>query len=191
MAATVQSAFDIAKTAGNAINKAVAETYTVIASGGSGISLQLKNDTANPALLNGFEISATNATGSATQTVNVQASTDNGITWTTIATNQPLDSEGRGSFAWTPTTQTNGSTALVRVIANSVASTTGTSTAFPIAPAGNIYYVNDSSTTGDTYTTAIGNNANNGKTPATPMASIEAVLNTYQPGAGALIEVDN
>ena len=131
---TVQSAFDIYSAAGKSINKAVALTFTVTASGGSGISLELKNDTANPALLNGFEISAANVVGSVAQTVNVQASTDNGNTWATIATNQPIDSEGRGSFIWTPSTSS--ATALVRVIANNAANTTGTSGVFLIARVG-------------------------------------------------------
>lgn len=186
---TVQSAFDIAATAGNATNKAVAETFTVTASSGSGISLVLKNDTSNPALLNGFEISATNANGTANPTANVQVSTDNGNSWTTIATNQSMDAEGRGSFVWSPTVASNN--ALIRVVANNGSSTTATSTPFMIAPSGVIYYVNDNSTSGDSLTTAVGNNANDGKTPATPMASVEAVLNTYQPGAGDTIEVDN
>jgi len=188
----VQSAFDVYSAAGTTLNKAVALTFTVTATGGAGIALELKNDTsANPAFLNGFAITAAHAGGAATQTANIQVSTDSGNTWSTIATNQPLDAQGRGSYAWTPTAQTTGSTAQIRVVANNVAATTGASGLFPIANSGNSFYVNDASTTGDVYTTAIGNNANSGKSPSAPMASIEAVLNDYQPGAGATIYVDN
>ena len=186
---TVQSAFDIAKAAGNVINKAVAETYTVTASGGTGISLVLKNDTATPAILSGFEISAANPNGAANPTANIQVSTDNGNTWNTIATNQSMDAAGRGSFTWLPTTASND--ALIRVVANNVASTTGSSTPFMIAPSGVIYYVNDNSTIGDSSPPPSATTPTTAKPPATPMASIEAVLNTYHPGAGATIEVDN
>ena len=190
---TVQAAFDVYAAAGNAINKAVARTYTVTASGGSGISLELKNDTSNPAFLNAFEIAAANSGGTANPTANIQVSTDNGSTWTTIATNQPIDPEGRGSYLWTPTAQTSGYTALVRVAANNAAATTGTSQRpFLIASPGNAFYVSNSSTTaGNVFTTALGNNVNSGTSPNQPMASIEAVLNDYQPGAGDVIYVDN
>ena len=62
--------------------------------------------------------------------------------------------------------------------------------AFDVAPASNVYYVNASST-GGYYTTAGGDDANDGKTPSTPMASIQAVLNAYDPGSGATIYVDS
>ncbi len=186
----VKSSFDIFATAGT-YDKAVALTFSVTATGGTGITLQLKNDTYNPAILNGFEISQAVVGGAASQTVNLQVSTNNGGTWTTIATNQPIDAEGRGSYVWTPTAQTTGYTALVRVVANNAAGTTGVSGSFLIANAGTAFYVNDSSTTGDVYTTAVGNNANSGTSPSAPMASIEAVLNDYQLIPGDTIYVDN
>jgi parallel beta-helix repeat protein len=187
----VHSAFDVYAAAGDASDKAVALAFTVTASGGSGITLELKNDTSNPAFLNGFEISQANAGGTPSPTANIQLSADGGSTWSTIATNQPIDSEGRGSFVWTPTTQTAGYTALVRVVANNAAATTGVSGPFLIANSGTSFYVNDSSTVGDVYTTAVGNNANSGKSPGAPMASIEAVLNDYPLVAGDTIYVDN
>ena len=188
----VKSAFDIFGTAG-AINKAVALTFTVTASGGSGISLVLKSDTATPALLNGFELSHAVAGGAASQTANVQVSTNDGSTWTTVATNQPIDSEGRGSYVWIPAVQTNGYTALVRVVANNAGATTGINNGpFLIGNAGTAFYVSNSSTTvGNVYTTALGNNANSGTSPSTPMASVEAVLNDYQLVPGDTIYVDN
>ncbi|MCX7422704.1 MAG: Ig-like domain-containing protein, partial [Planctomycetia bacterium] len=42
------------------------------------------------------------------------------------------------------------------------------------------YYVNDASTTGDVFTTAVGGNANDGKTPDKPLASLTALLTLYQ-----------
>ena len=66
----------------------------------------------------------------------------------------------------------------------------GTSQPFAIYNGGTNYYVNDSSTVGDTLTTAVGNNANSGKAPNAPLADIQAVLSEYNPGAGAVIHVD-
>jgi len=123
-------------------------------------------------------------------TANVDLSLDGGNTWTNLATNVAMTG-GNGSLSWAPTTASSGNTAEIRITANSGSDPYAISSQpFSIAPAGNIYYVNGSSTVGAVYTTAVGNNANNGKTPATPMASIEAVLNDYQPGAGDVIEVD-
>ena len=188
---TVASAYDIFAAAGNAQHKATALNFPVTASGGSGISLKLIANLFSGATLCGFRILSANPGGAATQTANVQVSTDNGSTWNTVATNQPLDSEGRGSFVWTPTSPTTGATALVRVVANDPANTTSAVAGpFLIAPVGNNYYVNANST-GGVYTTAAGSDANDGKSPATPMSSIQAILNAYQPGAGATIYVDS
>src|SRR5207253_5012786 len=44
---------------------------------------------------------------------------------------------------------------------------------------GTSYYVNDASTVGDVFCTAVGNNANDGRTPATPVASLTGLLSLY------------
>jgi hypothetical protein len=61
---------------------------------------------------------------------------------------------------------------------------------FQVTTPNTTYYVNDSSTTGDEYTTAIGDVANTGQSPASPLNSIQAVLNTYDLGPGDVIYVD-
>jgi Ca2+-binding RTX toxin-like protein len=58
-------------------------------------------------------------------------------------------------------------------------------------PVGNVYYVNDAAQTDDFYTTAAGNDAYNGLSPALPKASIQSVLSTYDLGPGDVILVDN
>ena len=121
---TVKSGYDAFVAAGDQGFKATQLTFVVTASGGSGIALQLVADTFVGAILSGFRVSQAVAGGAASQTANVQVSTDNGANWNTVATNQPLDVEGRGSFTWTPSAATNGATAPVRVIANDPASTT-------------------------------------------------------------------
>ncbi|GAB5419317.1 MAG: hypothetical protein Crog4KO_27460 [Crocinitomicaceae bacterium] len=49
------------------------------------------------------------------------------------------------------------------------------------------YYVNDNSSTGDVYTTALGNNANSGLTAALPKASLTEIWNTYGPSGTNVI----
>jgi parallel beta-helix repeat protein len=62
--------------------------------------------------------------------------------------------------------------------------------AFQVTVPNTTYFVNDASTVGDEYTTAVGSAANTGLTPASPMASIQAVLNTYDLAPGDVIFVD-
>lgn len=52
----------------------------------------------------------------------------------------------------------------------------------------NTYYVNDNSTVGDIYCTAVGNNLNAGNTPALPKATLQAAINAAS--AGDTIYVD-
>ncbi len=52
------------------------------------------------------------------------------------------------------------------------------------------YYVNDAQPTGDQWCTASGHNANDGRSPATPKASLEAVLAASALGPGAVVCVD-
>lgn len=53
------------------------------------------------------------------------------------------------------------------------------------------YYVNDNSLTGDVYTTAIGNDGNNGLSPATPKATAQSIINTYTLAGTDTIYIDN
>lgn len=49
------------------------------------------------------------------------------------------------------------------------------------------YYVNDNSAAGDVYCSVIGNNSNDGLTPATPTATLENLWNTYGPAGSNVI----
>ena len=172
--------------------KATAQTYTVTASGGSGINLSLVSDTATPAVLSGIEVYAAHAGGVANPTMDLQVSPDGGTTWTTIASGLTMDAFGRGSYVWTiPTTEAPGNDFLIRAVADEGSHAQGVSNQpFLIANNGIDYYVNDGSTVGDVYTTAPGNDANSGKTPDAPMASLEALLAAYTFEPGDIIYVD-
>ncbi len=189
---TVQSKYDIRAAAGAPFT-ATAKTYTVTVSGGQGLNLNLVNDAYDPAVLAGLEIYAVNPLGVTSPTVNLDLSADGGQTWTSIATGLGMDHFGRGNYLWTiPTTLTPGSQYLVRVTSNDGQHAQGISTQdFLIANNGHAYYVNDGSTTGDVYTTAVGDDANSGKTPNAPMASLRALLAAYNFSPGDVIYVDN
>ncbi|MCC6629566.1 MAG: tandem-95 repeat protein, partial [Chloroflexi bacterium] len=179
-------------------NKAVALTLDVNVSGGQGLKLEFVNKTASyGALVGGIELRRANANGVANPVLSLQASIDDGANWTTVATGLTLDAYGNGQTQWTPDTETVGNTARLRVVAT-INPASGTITVsdvsdegFLIANAGNAYYVNDGSLAGDEYTTAVGNNANSGKDPSRPMASLAALLRAYDLDAGDVVYVDS
>ncbi len=184
--------YDVFADAGT-YDKATTQTFmNVIASGGQGIHLELVNDTANyPAILSGIELSQANPLGVASPTVNLQLSTDNGDTWTTLASGLAMDAYGHGSYSWTVgSTPTLGNTALIRVQANDGSQPTGVSQPFLIAPMTHDFYVNDSSTVGDFFTTAVGNNANSGGSPDKPVADLTTLFNAYTFGPLDVVHVD-
>jgi hypothetical protein len=129
------------------------------------------------------------AGGSATgDLVTVQFSEDGGLTWTNIQENVPA-SDGVYEFDSVPF----GSTAIAKWRVVSQADTNvldDTDSTFILNNGPLIYYVNDSSTNGNVYTTQPGNNGNDGVTPETPKASIQDVLQTYSFQQGDRILVD-
>jgi len=135
----VKSNYDIYATTGAAY-KADAQSFSVTTSGGAGILIELVNVTNNNAILSGIELDSVNPSPVPSPTANLQLSTDGGSTWNTIATNQPLDPYGNGSYLWTAAPQTSGPTALFRVSINSTA-LLGTSQPFAIYNGGTDYYV--------------------------------------------------
>ena len=183
---TVATNFDIYKTAGNQINKAVNETFTVTASGGSGIVVELDNLTYNSPIISGIEVDKVTAPA-ASQTATVQVSPDGGTTWETVST-APVDAYGNGSVSWTPNFTTTGNTAQVRVTVNGV---TGVSQGFVVANAGNDYYIDSSTSSGGQYTTAPGSDLNSGKTPGAPMADLAALLRSYTLAPGDVVFIDS
>lgn len=189
--ATVASNFDVYAAAGGA-NKAIGYTFAATASGGSGITLDLRSKIGD-VMLSGIEITRINSPTPPAWTASLDVSLDNGATWSNIASGLALDRLGAGSFAWTPAAATAGTTGLLRITA-----TDGTHTVtdrslapFMIAPAGHIYYVNDNSTTGDVFTTAVGNDANSGKSPNAPMANLGTLLSLYHLQPGDTVYVDS
>ena len=112
------------------------------------------------------------------------------------ATQQPVTSIAQatpndGDFSWTIPASVAEGNYIIRVTANEgVKASDLSDTPFSIVNGGKEYYVNDASTTGDVFTTAIGNNANSGKRPDQPMASLRALLAAYDLDLGDVIHVD-
>ncbi len=122
-------------------------------------------------------------------TVCLEYSPDNGITWTNIVCGIPAI---WGSYAWDSVPYGRSAMGLWRAfcVENPAVSATAISP-FVLRNFGSIlYYVNDSSLNGDVYCTAIGNDANNGLTPATPKASLQAVFDTYELAPEDIVYVD-
>ncbi len=189
---TVASAYDIYQAAGDLDNKATQFTYTFTVTGGQGINLNLVNDTYTPAILSGIELTRLNPEGTANPTVDLAYSTNGGMNWMPIASGVSMDSFGAGNYSWTiPTHAPTGDNYLVSVTSDQATTVGGTSAPFTVANSGNLYYVNDSSSSGDVFTTAPGNNANDGKTAATPMASLAALLAAYTMHPGDIISIDS
>ncbi len=190
---TLQANYDIyaaaaAQYAGDG-SHAVALTLSVTVTGGNGLDLDLAyvSGFGGP-LVNGIALQQANPGGTASPTATVQVSTDDGTTWTTIASSVPVNAYGQGQYVWTVNQTSNGNAALVRVIANTTtafrshscwptAATTTTSTTAP-RPA-------------TKYTTQTGNDANSGKS-ARPAAGQPwpPLLRAYPIGPGANIYVD-
>ncbi len=189
--ATVQSNFDVLAAAGG-VRTATARTFNVTASGGTGINLTLLNLTTNEAVLSALELTTANVLAPISPTVKVELSTDNEATWTTIANNVPLDRFGDATWNWTvPSLSTGTIQARIRVTSNDAPTIFGQSpNTFSIAGSGRAFYVNDGSITGDEFTTAIGDDANLGTSPDSPMSTLSALIAAYQPSAGDIIYVD-
>ena len=132
------------------------------------------------AILSGIELSAANPAGIPVPTATLQLSLDDGATWAAVATGLAPDRFGRGSTVWTAGPQTAGYQGRLRLIADQAPTVQDdTDEPFLVTNGGNHYYVNDSSATGDVFTTAVGNNANTGKSPSQPMATLAAPLDAY------------
>ena len=120
-------------------------------------------------------------------TVNINL-LQNGVLVQNIASNAP----NAFSYSWTiPANLPLGAGYQVQITANYGSNPGGTSAQqFLIANNGHSYYINDNSTSGDVFTTAVGNDANSGKDPADPMATLAALLQAYNLGSADTVYVD-
>ncbi|MFN7333087.1 MAG: right-handed parallel beta-helix repeat-containing protein, partial [bacterium] len=189
---TLATNFDPFVAAGG-VNRAAVLPLNVTASGGAGIRLEIVSKNAFGARIHGLEVLTNNTSGVSDPRVDLQWSND-GTTWTNIATNQPVDRFGRGEFVWNiPLFMPTGNGFRVRAISsgNTPSASDISDKPFEIVNSGLVFYINDGSNSGDTLTTAPGNDANSGKSPSAPMASLEALLRNYDLNPGDVIYVDS
>jgi hypothetical protein len=123
--------------------------------------------------------------------VKVQISTNGGGSWANLATAVPVTN---GAYAWTPKAAHQTPIAKWRVVSEADAGVMSENEhVFGVRTNANVslaYYVNDASTEGDVYCTAVGSDANSGGSPAAPKATLQAVLDEYQLLAGDVVYVD-
>lgn len=188
---TVQTDYDIADAAGGPL-RAATLAFSATAAGGQGLTVEVLSSvgSGDGPILSGIELLLDNPSGSATPMADLDLSSDGGATWTSLATGLPMDEAGDGGFDWSVPAGLAPGTYQLRVRSHESPSVLAVSNTFLVVSAGHAYYVNDGSPTGDVFTTAAGDNANSGKDPDHPMASLTALLNAYTPGAGDTIYVD-
>jgi Ca2+-binding RTX toxin-like protein len=178
-------------------HKAIALDYTLVATGGQGLNVDLRRvgESWSP-VLSGIEVSALNPLGLANPKFTIELSRDDGATWNAIAGNQSVGRFGEGAFAWTipQNLETDASTARLRIATtDGLMPSDDSDRGFMIVNSGSAYYVNmanDTNLSDNQYTTAAGNDANSGKSPDRPMASLAALLEAYDLDPGDIVYVD-
>ena len=122
-------------------------------------------------------------------TAKLEYSADSGQQWQDVVGGGSVAGDG-GTFAWDISSMTPGPLYRVRVTPNA-------SPAIGDQSAGDFrigqqlsFYVNDGLTTNDTWCTAVGNDANDGLSPAAPKATVQSVLSTYDLAPGDVVRID-
>ena len=121
-------------------------------------------------------------------TVTLEYSTDSGDIWTPIpgATAVPVSD---GTFAWDTQAIAPTPAARLRVTCEQQPTVAhGSPADFRVGPL--ILYVNDGSTTRDEWCTAVGDDANDGLSPATPKATVQDTLSAHDLDQGAVVRID-
>ncbi len=100
-----------------------------------------------------------------------------------------------GTYTWTPeySNISPDSSQRYRIVLTSVNNTavdTQSREPFAVPSAGDNFYVNDGSTVGDEYTTAVGSNRNTGKNPWDPKATVRPILANYTLTPGDTVWID-
>ena len=114
-------------------------------------------------------------------------SKNGGADWSPVPRGSALDAFV-GELVWSLIGLGNGDTYRVRITCDQTPGVTDESGDFSIA---GLYYVNDSSTDGDAYCTAPGDDANDGLSPALPKATVQDVIADYalQPNDTVVVDV--
>ncbi len=127
--------------------------------------------------------------GAATNdTVRLEYSPDNGLTWTNIVVGWPA---ATGSYVWNSVPYGRSALGLWRATLEGLGISADVLAPFILRNGGTIpYYVNDTNTAGDVYCTAIGDDSNHGYTPDKPKASLQAIFDAYELAPEDVVYVD-
>ncbi|NQT87590.1 right-handed parallel beta-helix repeat-containing protein, partial [bacterium] len=120
-------------------------------------------------------------------TVLIDYSDDSGATWTSIATGVPASDE---TYPWDISALPAGEHYRVRVTCEQDAQATNQSRYDFFIGVAAPYYVNDGSVAHDAWCTAPGDDANDGRTPGAPKATVQAILDTYDLEPGNRVRID-
>lgn len=121
--------------------------------------------------------------------VNVQFSGNGGSTWTNLATDIYVNT-GTNGFAWNTTNVPSTSEGLWQVLTTNGLVVGRTPVYFAVRNDPLAYYVNDASTNGDVYCTAIGRSTNSGLRADSPLNSLATLLGRYGVTHGDTVYVD-
>jgi hypothetical protein len=129
------------------------------------------------------------AVGAATaHTVRLEFSSDGGSTWSTIVAGLPATN---GQYVWDTRTVDSTIRGVWRVISETDPFVQAqTERLFAIRNQGLSFYVNNSSTNGNVYTTAPGAAGNNGVLPVSPKDTIQGIISAWDLEPGDTIYVD-
>lgn len=121
-------------------------------------------------------------------TVRIEYSPDFGLTWTTLASGVAAST---GGISWNTTNTPSSALGIWRVVSENDASIIGqTPSPFAVRNGPVTFYINDGSTNGDLYCSAIGSDLNFGVSPAAPMRSLQRLLDTYDLEPGDVVYID-
>jgi len=124
-------------------------------------------------------------------TVRLEYSANGGITWSTVVTNVPATNE---TTVWNSTLFASSGAGKWRIryetvpFTNIVSTNTGY---FSLKNSNLVFYVNDLSTTGDLFTTAVGSPSNNGSSSNSPRDSLSGILTNHTVSGGDTIYIDS
>ncbi|MBU1694035.1 MAG: right-handed parallel beta-helix repeat-containing protein [Verrucomicrobia bacterium] len=126
-----------------------------------------------------------NATG---HLVRLDFSWDSGTNWAAIATNRPARDE---EYLWDSTAFTSTLFGVWKITSEQEGTVSAqNATPFALRNTNFLFYVNDTNTTGDLYTTAAGADLYSGLGPAAPKPSMQSILDAYDLEGGDVIYVD-
>jgi hypothetical protein len=123
------------------------------------------------------------------ETLQLEYSSNSGSEWSGIAAAGTVAVEA-GTYSWDVSDLPADEYYRVRATSNADANASGASRGDFSLGVGFSYYVNDGSTNGDAYTTTVGDDSNDGRSPATPTATIQAILGRYDLEPGDVVYVD-